>query len=135
MKEITVKSTVDSIETVTEFVEELLAPIDCPMKPKMLVSIAIDELLSNIVRYAYAPEVGDIVISTDISEDPLCITITFTDTGIAYNPLEHESPDTSLSVENREIGGLGIFITKNIIDEITYSHENNKNILTVKKYL
>ena len=135
MKEITVKSTINNIETVTDFVEEFIAPLDCPMKPKMLISIAIDEILSNIMHYAYAPEIGDIIIGVDISETPLCVTITFTDNGKPYNPLDYASPDISLPAEDRDIGGLGIFITKNIIDEITYTYENNQNQLTLKKYL
>ena len=135
MKEITVKSTTESIDTVTDFVENLVDPIDCPMKSKMLLSIAIDELLSNIVHYAYTPEIGDVIVEVDISENPTCVTITFIDTGIPYNPLEQDNPDTNLSAEDREIGGLGVFITKNIIDEITYLREDDKNKLTIKKYL
>lgn len=135
MKEITVKSTIESIDTVTDFVENLVGPIDCPMKSKMLLSIAIDELLGNIVHYAYTPEIGDVTVEVDISEDPLCVTITFIDAGIPYNPLEQDNPDTNLSADDREIGGLGVFITKNIIDEITYLREDDKNKLTIKKHL
>ena len=133
MKDITVKSTIENIEIVTEFVEQQLEATDCPMKAQMLIAIAIDEIFSNIAHYAYTPEVGDVTVSVKVSETPGFIAITFSDSGVPYNPLEQEDPDTELSAEDRKIGGLGVFITKNIIDEADYIYEDGRNKLTIKK--
>ena len=71
----------------------------------------------------------------EMQTEPRAVVMTFMDSGIPYNPLEKEEPDTTLSAEEREIGGLGIFIVKKTMDEISYRYENEKNILTVKKYM
>ena len=117
MKELTVAATVENIETVTDFVNEQLEALDCPMKAQMQIDIAIDELFGNIAHYAYNPEVGDATVRVEVIEDPLAVVITFIDKGVPYDPLAKEDPDTTLSIEEREIGGLGIFLTKELSDD------------------
>ena len=135
MKELTVAATVENIETVTNFVNEQLEALDCPMKAQMQIDIAIDELFSNIAHYAYNPEVGDATVRVEVIEDPLAVVITFIDNGVPYDPLAKEDPDTTLSAEERKIGGLGIYMVKKSMDDIIYEYKDGQNILKIKKYL
>ena len=135
MKELTVAATVENIETVTNFVNEQLKTLDCPMKAQMQIDIAIDELFSNIAHYAYNPETGDATVRVEVVEDPMAVVITFIDKGIPYDPLKKADPNTALSAEEREIGGLGIFMVKKSMDDITYEYKEGQNILKIKKNL
>ena len=133
MKELTLDATVENISTVTAFVDEELEKIDCPMKAQMQIDIAIDEVFSNIAHYAYQPSVGSATVKIEVIEEPMSVVITFIDGGTPYNPLEKEDPDITLSAEEREIGGLGIFMVKKSMDSIDYEYKDGQNILRIKK--
>lgn len=133
MKELTIAATVENIETVTEFVNAQLELMDCPIKAQMQIDIAIDELFGNIAHYAYNPKVGNATVRVEVSEDPLAVIVTFIDNGIPYDPLRKDDPDITLSAEEREIGGLGIYLVKKSMDEISYEYKNGQNILKIKK--
>ena len=135
MKELTIAATVENIETVTNFVNEQLEALDCPMKAQMQIDIAIDELFGNIAHYAYNPEIGKATVRVEVTEDPLAVVITFIDNGVPYDPLAKADPNTTLSAEEREIGGLGIFMVKKTMDEIAYEYKDGQNILAIKKNL
>ncbi len=135
MKELNLTATVENIETVTDFVNEQLEALDCPMKTQMQIDIAIDELFGNIAHYAYNPEIGQATVRVEVIEKPLAVIITFIDNGFPYNPLAKDDPDTTLSAEEREIGGLGIYMVKKFMDEITYEHKDGQNILKIKKHI
>ena len=135
MKEMTIAATVENIEIVTAFVDEQLEALNCPMKAQMQIDIAIDELFSNIAHYAYNPDVGEATVRVEIIKEPLSVVITFIDKGVPYDPLTTAEPDTTLSAEEREIGGLGIFMVKKSMDEIIYRYENGSNILSIRKNL
>ena len=135
MKELTIAATVENIETVTDFVNEQLEALDCPMKAQMQIDIAIDELFGNIAHYAYNPEIGKATVRVEVIEDPLSVIITFIDNGIPYDPLAKADPDTTLSAEERDIGGLGIYMVKKSMDDITYEYKDGHNILKIKKNL
>ena len=135
MKELNIAATVENIEVVTEFVNEQLEALDCPMKAQMQIDIAIDELFGNIAHYAYNPDVGDATVRVEVVEEPLAVVITFIDKGVPYDPLAKADPNTTLSAEEREIGGLGIFMVKKTMDEITYEYKDGQNILAIKKSL
>ena len=135
MKELTLAATVENIETVTEFVNEQLEALDCPLKTQMQIDIAIDELFGNIAHYAYNPETGDAPVRVEVVQEPLSVVITFIDKGVPYDPLSNADPDTGLSAEERGIGGLGIYIVKKSMDEITYSYRDGQNILSIRKRL
>ena len=135
MKELTIDASLENIEKVTAFVNEQLGSLDCPVKAQMQIDIAIDELFGNIAHYAYDPETGPATIRVEVQEEPLSVLITFIDNGVPYDPLAREDPDTSLSAEERQIGGLGIYMVKKSMDEITYAYQNGQNILTIKKSL
>lgn len=133
MNEMTIAATVENIEVVTEFVNGQLEALDCPMKAQVQIDIAIDELFGNIAHYAYKPDVGEATVRVEVVEDPLSVIITFIDGGVPYDPLTAAEPDTSLSAEERAIGGLGIFMVKKSMDDITYRYEGGKNILSIRK--
>ncbi|MCD7729451.1 MAG: ATP-binding protein [Clostridia bacterium] len=133
MNELTILATVENIEKVTEFVNEQLERLDCSMKAQMQIDIAIDELFGNIAHYAYNPETGPATVSVEVLDDPLAVVITFMDNGKPYVPLAHADPDVTLSSEERDIGGLGIYMVKKTMDEIAYEYKDGKNILKIKK--
>ncbi|MBO5169354.1 MAG: ATP-binding protein [Oscillospiraceae bacterium] len=135
MKELTIAATVENIGTVTEFVNEQLEALDCPMRAQMQIDIAIDELFGNIAHYAYNPDVGNATVRVEVTEEPLAVIITFIDGGVPYDPLKAADPDITLSAEERQIGGLGIYMVKKSMDEITYEYKDGKNILSIKKKL
>jgi anti-sigma regulatory factor (Ser/Thr protein kinase) len=135
MKELTIDATVENIERVTSFVDEQLEALGCPLKAQMQIDIAIDELFGNIAHYAYNPEVGPATVRVDVLQEPLSVVVTFIDNGVAYDPLAKEDPDVALSAEEREIGGLGIYMVKKSMDEISYEYKDGQNILRIKKHL
>lgn len=133
MKKITLEATLENIEKVISFVYEQLEVFNCSKKAQMQIAIAIDELLSNIAHYAYEQNNGTVTVCIEVEEDPLAVIITFIDNGIPFDPLAKVDPDVKLSVDEREIGGLGIYIVKKSMDEITYEYQNGQNILKIKK--
>lgn len=135
MKELTVKAVIENIQTVTAFVDEQLEMLNCPMKAQMQIGIAIDELFGNIAHYAYYPGGGEATVRVEVSKDPLAVIITFIDQGIPYDPLANADPDISLSAEERKIGGLGIYMVKKSMDEISYEYRGGQNILKIKKHI
>jgi len=132
MKEITVSSKIENVSVVTEFLDNELETHDCPMKAQMQLDIAVDEIFSNIVFYAYAPGFGDATVQIEFDDTP-AVSITFIDSGTPYNPLAKDDPDVTLSAEERKIGGLGIYIVKKTMDKVDYRYEDGKNILTLVK--
>ena len=133
MKEMTITATVENIEKVTDFVNEQLEAIGCPMKAQIQIDVAIDELFGNIAHYAYNPETGPATVRVEVTEAPVSVIVTFIDHGIPYDPLKKDDPDITLSAEDREIGGLGIFMVKKTMDEITYEYKDGQNILRIRK--
>ena len=133
MKELTLPATLENIAPITEFIDRELELLDCPMKAQMQIDVAVDEMFSNIARYAYAPNSGDATVRFTFNESTRCVSITFIDSGIPYNPIKKADPDTTLSAEEREIGGLGIFLVKKTMDDLIYEYKDEKNILTIKK--
>lgn len=133
--ELTVKAAIINLEKVTSFVNNKLEENECPVKVQMQIDIAIDEIFSNIAHYAYSSEIGMVTIQVEVTKQPLAVCITFIDSGIPYNPLLQTEPDTSLSAEERQIGGLGIFLVRKSMDDVIYEYKEGNNILKLKKYL
>ena len=130
MDELIIEAKLENIDTVLDFVNRSIG--DCPVKIKNQIWIAVDEVFSNIACYAYHPEAGGATVRVTADDN---ITIEFEDSGIEYDPLTADTPDTSLTADERELGGLGIFMVKSIMDSVEYRREGNKNILTIKKNL
>ena len=135
MPKITLPAVLDKIETATDFINGILEDANCPMSARMQLDIALDELMSNVARYAYASGEGDVTVSLEILESPRRAVLTITDSGVPYDPLKKEDPDITLSAEERKIGGLGIFIVKRSMDKMSYAFKNGKNIVTIVKKL
>ena len=133
MKELTIDAAAENIPAVTDFVNERLEEMGCPVKARMQIDIAIDELFGNIACYAYNPGTGAATVRVEITEDPLAAVITFIDSGVPYDPLKKQDPDTALSAEERQIGGLGIYMVKKSMDGISYEYTNGQNILSIMK--
>ena len=134
MKELIVPASADELEKVQAFIGEQLDQYGCSMKDKMDIEIAVEELFVNIAYYAYKPEEnGTASIRFDASEEPLQIVIQFLDHGVPYNPLQKKDPDITMDADERDIGGLGIFMAKKCMDGIEYSYKDGKNILTIMK--
>ena len=103
----------------------------CP-KESYAIHLVCEELVVNVVSYAYADE-AEGYLKIQIEKADGAITIRFIDGGVAFNPLEREMPDVSLSMEERQIGGLGIFLTVQMMDDVQYERINNENVVTIKK--
>ena len=133
MKEMTLEATVENIPVVTDFVNTELEALECPLKAQMQIDIAIDELFGNIAHYAYDPLTGPATVRVEVDEDPMAVIITFIDHGKPYDPLAVKDPDVTLNADQREVGGLGVFLVKKTMDEITYEYKNGQNILRIRK--
>lgn len=133
--ELTVDATLDNLRLVNAFLEEHLEEADCPLKAQMQISVAAEEIYVNIAHYAYAPETGTATLRLELQEEPPAVTLTFLDSGIPFNPLDRTDPDVSLPAEEREIGGLGIFMTRKSMDDLRYEFRDGQNILTLTKRL
>ena len=133
--ELELEAVPENLPEVQAFVEEHLEAADCPDRAKMQIGLAVEEIFVNIASYAYAPEQGTATVRVEVSRDPVTVTITFVDHGMPYDPLAKQDPDVTLSAAEREIGGLGIFMTKKIMDDIVYEYKDGQNILTLKKHL
>ena len=123
----------EALSDVLGFVDEMLQVFECPMKVQMAVCVAIEEVFVNVAHYAYGEGEGDMSLGIGFDEESRAITFRMTDKGIPFDPLKKPDPDITLSAEDREIGGLGIFITKKTMDSVEYAYENGENILTMVK--
>ncbi len=135
MKELTVDAAVESIGPATEFVNAYLELYDCPMKVQLQLNVAMDEILSNIAHYAYPSSTGAVTIRVEMLQAPSSVSITFLDRGIPFDPLQTAVPDTTLPAEEREIGGLGIYLVKKTMDAVTYEYKDGQNVLQICKNL
>lgn len=133
MEKMTIEATVENLAAVTEFITSSLEEKDCSIKTIMQMELVIEEIFVNVSSYAYRPNVGPVTVCKDFEDAPPAVKITFIDSGVEYNPLEHKDPDINAELEERDIGGLGIFLVKKNVDEIFYERKDGKNILTVRK--
>lgn len=113
-----------SFEAVRRFGDDLAKQLSCIPKAANRVSVAIDEIYSNIVKYSGADMAE---IEYKIADGK--VYIMFADNGAEYNPLAAKEPDITLSAEGRKIGGLGIFVVRKLTEDMEYKYEGNKNIL------
>ena len=133
MTELTFPAKTEALPDILGFVEENLESYDCPMKTQMAVCVAIEEVFVNVAHYAYGSGEGNVTLGIGFDDASRTVTFRMADSGIPFDPLKKPDPDITLSAEDREIGGLGIFITKKTMDSVTYAYENGQNILTMIK--
>ena len=129
----TVDATVENWEAVSLFLETHLNNHKCSPKALGQITVAAEEIYVNIANYAYGNTIGKATITISFLEDPATVKVVFEDHGTPYDPMKKEDPDITLSAEERDIGGLGIFMTKKLMDKVTYRHMDGKNILTIFK--
>ena len=135
MSELTLEARLENLQQVLSFVDGQLEALDCPMKAQMQIDVAVEELFVNIASYAYQLGVGFATVRLETEQEPLTVVITFIDRGVPYDPLAKADPDVTLSAEEREIGGLGIYMVKKSMDGIAYQYQDGQNILTIRKKL
>ncbi len=123
----------ESLTDILAFTEQILEKYQCSMKIQTAICVAIEEVFVNVAHYAYGNEQGDVKFDISFEEKTRNITFRMADKGVPFDPLKKPEPDITLSAEEREIGGLGIFITKKTMDLVTYAYENGENILTMIK--
>ncbi len=115
MEKITVEAVLENLQTVIDFATEHLEARDCSMKIIMQIELVVEEIFVNIATYAYSPETGAATFCMEFEENPSAVLMTFIDSGKPYNPLEKADPDTDLAIEERDVGGLGIFLVLSLI--------------------
>ena len=128
MKKLKLSPTLESMEQVTAFVEQELEAQDIPVKMIAQMNIAVDEIFSNIAKYSGA---SDVTVSVKVEEGR--VILRFADNGYPYDPTKEPDPDTNLSTEERDIGGLGIFMVKKSMDTVDYEYHDGLNVLTLTK--
>lgn len=128
-----IEAKTDKLDQVLNFIRIKLEKQKCPVRILRQIEVAAEEIFVNIARYAYESGVGDAGIQVEVEQDPLRVAITFMDHGVPYDPLQNEDPDMALSAEERQIGGLGIYMVKKSMDDVCYDYQDGKNILTIRK--
>ena len=135
MSEVTLEAAEENLDEVLRFVEDALEDTGCSLEDQRQIAIAVEEVFINIVSYAYKPGRGDTTLRLDVSQDPAEVTITFIDHGVPFDPLAKEDPDINLPAKQRKVGGLGIFVVKNLMDDVFYEYRDGQNILTMVKHI
>jgi anti-sigma regulatory factor (Ser/Thr protein kinase) len=123
----------EALTDLLAFVEQILEKHECAMKLQTAICVAIEEVFVNVAHYGYGEGQGDVKFDITFDKKTRNITFRMADKGVPFDPLKKPDPDITLSADEREIGGLGIFITKKTMDQVTYTYENNENILTMVK--
>ena len=134
-KNLRILAIVENLAQVLANVDEQLDQEGCPMKTRMQIDIAVEELFVNIANYAYAPGKGDATLRLEPAPGDRGVAITFIDSGVPYDPLAKPDPDVTLPAEERQIGGLGIFMVKKSMDDMKYQYRDGQNVLTITKAL
>lgn len=122
-----------NLSEVLEFIDSILEENDCPMKTQLQIDVAAEEIFVNVAHYAYKPDIGPVEVRIEISGEPKSASIAFIDSGKPYNPLEMPDPDINIPIEERQEGGLGIFMVKKSMDDVSYEFVNGQNQLTIRK--
>lgn len=127
----TFEATIDGLARAMSILGGTLDSAGCPEAVKTKLMVAMDEISSNIVHYSGAAEFD---VEIDFPENPDAVRISFSDDGKAFNPLtEAPAADMTATLEDRQVGGLGMFMVKRMMDNVSYVYENGRNILTVSK--
>lgn len=131
-KSIIIENKISEIGKVVELIEIIGHEQKIALKVIFDITLSLDELLTNVISYAYEDMVKH-QIEVNIIAENSWVTINLIDDGKPFNPLEIDSPNVDKDLDDIAIGGLGIHLVKNKIDELAYKRLGNKNILTLKK--
>ncbi|HAE15268.1 MAG TPA: hypothetical protein DCG51_01845 [Erysipelotrichaceae bacterium] len=125
----------ENLPKVTAFIEERMEEAGFTPKAITVVTLAVEEIFVNIASYAYDQDNGKAKIRVEMTGDPVTAVITFIDQGKQFDPMAKEDPDVSLPAEERTVGGLGIFMTKKLVDDMSYEYKDGQNVLKLVKKL
>jgi serine/threonine-protein kinase RsbW len=131
-KEIRIKNQISELEHVAKFIEEIGEELGLSMELQMNLNLVMEEMVSNVIFYAY-PQEADAEIELLAKSDGKELTFVLTDQGREFDPTAKEDADPNVNPAEREIGGMGIFIVKNIMNQVTYQRLDGKNLLTMTK--
>ncbi len=129
-----IPATDENMSLVNDFIHSFI-PDECSPEVLNKIDLAVEEIYINIAHYAYGEETGSVDISCEFFESEKRLRIVFSDSGKPFNPLTRGDPDITLSADEREIGGLGIFLTKKFMDKIEYDYADEKNVLAIEKII
>ncbi len=130
-----VPARIENLENMIAFIRKGVESVGLTKKELNQVHLVCEETLLNIINYAYPDKTGDIEISYQIDTGSKEITLQFCDGGVPFNPLSVPEPDVDAPIEERDVGGLGIFLVRKIMQDVQYRRQDDKNILTLtKKY-
>ena len=133
-KEMSIKNQVQELDRVARFIEEIGEELSLDMELQMNLNLVMEEMVSNIIFYAY-PEGVEATIELSAECDGQELTFVLSDQGRAFDPTLKENFDMDVNPAERELGGMGIFIVKNIMNQVTYQRLEGRNLLTMKKYI
>lgn len=133
-KRLVLPNDIETIPQLNEFIDLVAEEVGLDMSLTMSLNLAMEEAVVNVMDYAY-PNGQKGNVDIEVTADQEWMTFVITDTGIAFDPTTKEDADTTLSAEERPIGGLGIFLVRQLMDDINYEREGNKNVLTLRKKL
>lgn len=133
MSECVLEAKIENIYKLSDFLEKELSSLKVTTAEDMKINLVMEELFVNIANYAYAPKTGSCTIRSEVFPEENAIEITLIDKGIPFNPVDRKDPDVTLSAKERKIGGLGIYMAKQEVDNIVYRRENGQNILWLRK--
>lgn len=130
---LTMAATMDNLEQATGFLDAALEKLEVSPKTQLQLELALEEAYVNVVNYAYPGETGEVTLELETDPDQRLLVLRLRDHGIAFNPLEEAEPDVSLAAGERQIGGLGIFLVRKNVDEVSYEYRDGQNVLTMRK--
>lgn len=132
-RELTLEADMTNLNRVLSFVDSRLEAAECDPSIQMVIDLAVEELFTNVASYAYAPGKGPVTIRVKTDGTGGIAEIVFTDRGVPYDPLKQTGPNLDGDIESRRIGGLGIYMVKNSMDDMSYEYRDGNNVLTIRK--
>ena len=133
MKRIEIPAEKARLTEVLDFVLAYAAQLGFEKKELFQLKVCTEEIFVNVASYAYQPDTGMITVTADGSADPLSVTLSFIDSGTPFDPLAKPDPSKNRPLSQAKKGGLGIFMTKKLMDEVSYAYQDGRNILTIRK--
>lgn len=133
MSKLVIDARPQNLEQVNDFIADNL--MGCSMKLLLQIDLVVEEIFVNIANYAYGDAEGKVTIECEVDSEKKMLKLVFEDEGEPFDPLAKDDPDISASAEDREIGGLGIYLSKKLMDDARYENKDGKNILTLLKKL
>ncbi len=131
--ELTIEALDENLKAVQQFVRDSVRRICSDNQTLLQLDLVVEEVFVNISHYAYAPGTGTATVICTVCNNPASLIMTFIDSGKPFNPLKRPDPDITLGAEDRDIGGLGIFLVKKYMSSTEYNYADGKNIFTLTR--